>query len=164
MDQTVRFSGTISWARFKRAQWKHVGHRWLILLMFPVVMTAYVPWMVGTPSIGAWVLVMVIALTFVPLMIALNLLGWRRTYAKSPYLHQSLTGSVSLDKFIVEGPTGRVEMTWDQFVRIKDGDDCVLLYHAPNLFNILAREFFESDDAWKTARAFAMRTRLSRSR
>jgi hypothetical protein len=93
----------------------------------------------------------------VPLMLAFYVFAWRRTYAKSPYLHQPLSGSVSRDRFVIEGVTGRSDLTWDQFVRIREDRDFLLLYQAPNLFSILPREFFESDTDWETACRFAMR-------
>ena len=157
MEQTIGFKGTVSWQRFKSAQWKHGGARWLVLFLFPVGMTTYVWFTAVRLPAATWVLVCIVSAAFVPVMLAFNWLAWRRTYAKSPYLQQQLFGSVSRDRFVIEGVTGRTEMAWDQFVRVREGRDFLLLYQAPNLFNILAREFFESDDAWETARRFARR-------
>jgi hypothetical protein len=107
---------------------------------------------------AAWVVVIILLSAFVPLMLALYVFVWRRTYAKSPYLHKPLSGSVSRDRFVIEGATGRSDLTWDQFVRIREDKDFLLLYQAPNLFSILPRDFFESDADWEAARRFAMRT------
>jgi hypothetical protein len=68
----------------------------------------------------------------VPFMLGFMVLQWRRTYRQSPLLHAPLAGSVSPDKFVAEGVTGRTEMTWSQFVRIRDADDVVLLYQSPD--------------------------------
>jgi hypothetical protein len=78
-------------------------------------------------------------------------------YKETPFLHQPLAGSVSLEKFVVESVSGRTELTWNQFVRVRDGQDVLLLYYGPYQFNILAREFFESDSDWDTARGLATR-------
>jgi len=162
MDLVVPYRGTVSWQRFKDAQWKHLGRGWLTLLLFPVAMTSYAFLTIETLSDAMWVFVLVVSFCWVPFMLALILRGWRRTYAKSPYLHKPLVGSVSSETFIAEGVTGRTEMRWDQFVRIRHGKDFLLLYHSPQLFNVLAREFFESDAAWETARGFAARVAASR--
>jgi hypothetical protein len=156
MDQIVSFTGTVSWPLFKRAQWTHVGRRWLLLLLFPVIMTAYAWWAPGTFG-SSWAMVFAAAFVWVPMMIASSLFTWRRTYTKTPFLHQRLTGSVSSQRLVVEAETGRTDITWNQFVRIRDGKDFLLLYHGPYQFNILAREFFESDADWETARRFATR-------
>src|SRR5690242_1267690 len=156
MEQIVPFHGTVSWPLFKRAQWKHVGRRWLIVVMFPVVMAAYSWWTAGTLG-SKWAIVFVCAFAYVPIMIVSSLFTWRRMYKETPFLHQLLAGSVSLEKFVLETTTGRTEMTWNQFVRIRDGEDVLLLYHEPQQFNILAREFFESDADWDTARGLATR-------
>jgi hypothetical protein len=156
MDQVVPFHGTVSWPLFRRAQLKHVGRRWLILFMFPVIMIAWAWWTAGTLG-SAWAMVFAGAFAYVPIMIIFSVFGWRRMYKKTPLLHQPLAGTVSSDKFVAESVTGRTEMTWNQFVRIKDGKDLILLYYGPHQFNVLAREFFESDAAWETARNVAMR-------
>lgn len=157
MEPVVSFKGTVTWKQFRRAQFKHVGIRWLFLFLWPVVMTVYVFLMLETLLIMSLIVVFIVSCNFVPLMLGFMILQWRRTYTKSPYLHQPLVGSVSSDTLVVEGVTGRTEMRWNQFVQIKDGKDFILLYHAPNLFNILACEFFESDAAWEITRKFAMR-------
>ena len=156
MDQVVHFRGTISWPRFRRAQWAHLGARWAFLFVFPVAMTAYAYFSSGGLSLQTLVVVIVVASAFVAFMLAYSVFAWRRVYARSPLLHKALVGSVSRDRFVVENDSGRTELTWDQFVRIREGKDFVLLYQAPNLFNIIAREFFDSDAAWETARRFAM--------
>ncbi len=156
MDQVVPFHGTISWSLFRRAQWTHVGRRWLILCLFPVIMIVWAWWSAG--SLGSrWAIVIACAFAYVPIMIVSSLFTWRRTYRKTPFLHQPLAGTVSLEKFVVEGVTGRSELTWNQFVRIRDGEDLVLLYYGPHQFNIIAREFFKSDADWETARGLATR-------
>jgi preprotein translocase subunit YajC len=157
MDTTIDFKGTVSWSRFKSAQWTHFGTRWMVLLLFPVAMTAYY-WATGTElSVAMWLLIFLVSCTFVPLMLAFYVMMWRRTYAQSPYLQHQLFGSVSPDKLVIEGVTGRTEMTWNQFVRVREGKGVILLYQGPHLFVVLAREFFESDDAWETTQRFARR-------
>jgi len=155
MNQIVRFHGTISWQLFKRPQWKHLGRRLLILLLFPLLMTGYTYWTQGT--LTSMLVALVISSLWVPMMLVVSLFIWRRMYMKTPSLHQQLAGSVSSEKFILEAVTGRTEMTWSQFVRIRDCKDFLLLYHGPYQFNILAREFFESDATWETARSVALR-------
>ena len=152
MEQKIQFRGVVSWPVFKRAQWTHLGARWLILLMFPAIMTAWAVFNARSLSLGTVVLLFAVASVFIPLMLAFTVRGWRRTYAKSPILHDPLVGWISQDRFFIEGSTGRSEMTWDRFVRIREGKGVILLYQGPNLFNILAREFFESDPDWDSAR------------
>ena len=159
MEPPIPYRGTVSWQLFKRAQWRHVGARWLFLFVFPVFMTATAYLSSGPMPMGILILVVIAATAFVPFMLGFMVLQWRRTYRQSPLLHTPLAGSVSPDKFVAEGVTGRTEMTWSQFVRIRDADDVVLLYQSPNVFMMLAREFFESDAAWETARSFATRKR-----
>lgn len=157
MSEVVRFRGVVSWEQFKRAQWKHMGRRWLVLLTYPAAMMA---WAFSTGAVrpaATWILLIITTSAFVPAMLAFNLFAWRRTYVKSPYLHKPLFGSVSSDRFEMEGATGRSDLTWDQFVRVREGKGFLLLYPAPNLYFILPREFFECDTDWETARRYARR-------
>ena len=160
METTIDFKGTVSWSRFKSAQWTHLGRQWMVLLFFPVAMTAFgwSGWSSGPElSVAMLPLIFLISCSFVPLMLAYYVMMWRRTYARSPYLQQPLFGSVSPDRLVMEGVTGRTEMTWNQFVRVREGKGVILLYQGPSQFLILAREFFESDQLWETACRFARR-------
>jgi hypothetical protein len=152
-------------AVFKRAQWTHLGFGWLTLCAFPVAMTAWAfYYRAGDVSVGMAVLLFLVASAFVPFMLAFIVWGWRRAHANSPIFQDPFIGSVSEDRFALEAETGRTDMTWDRFIGRREGKDVVLLYQAPNLFNILAREFFESDADWETARRFTMRVPARRRR
>lgn len=43
-------------------------------------------------------------------------------------------------------------MPWRMFVRARLDDKTILVYQAPNLFNLLPRSLFRSDEAWERAR------------
>jgi hypothetical protein len=157
MVERIEYFGIVSWRQFWRAQLKHIGWRWSILLVFPVAMTIFTAFMPHDATLGAraYLPSFVVSCIFVPLMLGMWALQWRRMYIKSPYLHEPLKGVVSADEFVAEASTGRTEMPWSRFTKIKEGKDFVLLYHSPYLFSILAREFFASDAEWQAAKAFA---------
>jgi hypothetical protein len=132
--------------------------------MFPTIMTAWAFFTIPTLSAGRLVLTFVVGSVFVPLMLALVPLAWRRTYAKSPLLRDPLVGWISQDRLVVEGATGRTDLTLDRVIRVREGKGAILLYQGPGLFNVIAREFFETDADWDTARRLTASASAGNSR
>ena len=161
MTGPIAYAGVVDWRLFRRAQMKHVGWRWAFLLLFPVLMLAFAAFSLTGAPFSIYLEVFGGALIFVPLMLAFSFFHWRRIFTKSPYLRDAISGSVSDEKFVAQGPTGTTEIPWSRFVKMKDGGDFLLCYHSPVLFNILARQFFQSDQAWEEAKRIALRSQAA---
>jgi YcxB-like protein len=123
----------------------------MILLMFPVLMTV-LDFQAGTLSPVRVAVILVVGAVLASLLLAFSVWGWSRAYAQSPLLREPLEGSIAQDRFVVHGASGRTDMAWDRFVRVRQGKGVILLYQGPNVFNMLAREFFESEADWDSAR------------
>lgn len=157
MEDAIPYSGTFSWTLFERAQWRHLGSRWLFFLLIPVLMTAYAYLTSPTLPIVTWLTLLAVSIASIPVIRSALRRQWRRMYENSPYLLDPISGFVSAETFIAESATGKTEMPWTRFVRVREGEDFLLLYPSPYMFHILAREFFVTDQAWEAARVFVLR-------
>ena len=158
MNERIAYSGTVNWPLFRRAQIKHVGWKWTVLLLFPASMLTLTAFIGHPVSSFVYLEGLGISTLFVPVMLLFWLFQWRRTFTRSPYLAEAISGTVSSEKFTARGSTGTTEMAWARFVNIKDGGDFLLLYHSPFLFNMLSRDFFESAELWQEARQIILRS------
>ena len=151
MENSIRFHGIISRPLYLRAQALHVGHRRLALLLFPAAFAVLI-W-AGARELPVWAkaLTTIIACAFVPLMALFQRWHWQRLYTRTPYLLDPMSGDVSERGLRVESATGNSEVPWERFVKYKMRDDLILLYQGPNIFNVVAREFFASADDWAGA-------------
>ena len=152
METSIPFHGTISRALFLRAQALHVGYRRLAFLIFPAAFAIMMWAGASAIPISVKVLATAIACAFVPLMAFLQRRQWQRLFTRTPYLADPIRGDVSEWGLRVESSMGKSEVPWERFVKYKMNDDLVLLYQGPNIFNLVAGEFFTTADDWAQAR------------
>ena len=146
-DSAISFQGTISEQLFLRAQKLHIGRgRLLLPLLFGAVILGI--WMMpGLPFLSK-VLGTVGYIVVLPLVPVMQRRPWKRLYDRSPYLLEPIRGEPSEWGLRSEGSMGKSEIPWSKFVKYKIDDRTVLLYQAPNLFHVIAEEFFATTDDW----------------
>ncbi|MDQ6786176.1 MAG: YcxB family protein [Acidobacteriota bacterium] len=149
-ENTIQYQGSISWKNFAKAQMIHIKSQWLRMMLFPAIFTPII-WFQQV-SILTKILATLLALSFVPLMMAFQMIAAYWSYKHSPYLQKPIKGFVSDDLLRTENGLGTSEMEWKMFTKHKETDDCILLYSSPQGFNLLTKEFFASENDWNKAR------------
>jgi hypothetical protein len=151
-EPAIAFEGTISEGLFVRAQSLYGGRRRLLLPLFAAAFTGVI-W-VSFWEIGLLtkVLATVAAFALVPLIPVIQRRQWKRLYNRTPYLLEPIRGEVSEWGLRAEGSMGKSEVPWPKFVKYKIDDRVILLYQGPNIFHLIAAEFFATRDDWIKAR------------
>ncbi len=150
----VEYEGRISEEIWMQSQRLHMGRRrWLISFLFPVIMTLFA-W-VDTPAISASLLWIVFAIccSFPPLLWYFMTRNIRKVFRTAPYLKEPVRAALTDEGIAWENSNGSGVIPWKNFIFRKETGDLVLLYQATNLFNVIPREFFSSEDSWRDARA-----------
>jgi YcxB-like protein len=150
----IDYRGTVTRPLFVKCQWLHLGWRSLILLAFPAVFIVLIA--IGWNQSGSAPFakrIEAVAITFLwpVFMLAFFYWQWLRVYKRSPYLREPLWGSVSEEGLEVHGANGDSKLPWNLFIKQRRSKNLILLYQSPVMFNILAREFFASEEAWQSA-------------
>jgi hypothetical protein len=147
------YEGFISKDIFLRAQYLHIGSRRFIVFFFPVGFSIFI-WTVLMPqsSFFAKILATAASFIFVPLMFLIQRWQLTQLYKKTPYFQESFRGVVSEQGIAGESSAGQVNLVWQKIIKHKKTDDLILLYQAPNLFNIVAKEFFATSEDWDNVR------------
>ncbi|MBV9495037.1 MAG: YcxB family protein [Acidobacteria bacterium] len=81
----------------------------------------------------------------------------RSALRANPLLREPFRGTATDERFVLESAHGRIDLDWAGFHQAIDGPDLVLLYTAPQQFQILAPRFFASDADWRELRALVGR-------
>ena len=156
MDNVIRFEGRLSPEIYYRAQQLHSRRRRAFMALFgsAAVLLAIFQWYSGGPDIevAAFGCGGIVLLT----SLALRRFRFNRAYDKSPYLHETFTGTISHASYSAESAVGSAVLPWSKFVKVVTSDDMVLMYRGTNLFNIVAKEFFTSEADWQQAKAIAL--------
>jgi hypothetical protein len=156
MGEAIQYRGRITKQLFLRAHRLNIASHWraavLILFLFPVVMGFWA--FAGSWSVNPWV-VTIGSFAFVPVMAAFQYFAlyfqWGRVYRNLPFLAESFEGEISNAHFTVSGANGTSDLLWPAFTKARHSRDLILLYQSPGAFNILSRNFFESDNDWQRA-------------
>ena len=160
----IHFTGLITREIFMRAQKLHAGRRW-ILFIYPIVMLPLI-FLTGE-SLGTPIRIILITLAvlFVPLTRFAQRLALLRVFKKSPYLTISFKGVINDERFYLESDLGHIDLPWSSFIKYKQTDDIILLYQGPTIFQVLAREFFADQEEWERARTLSItRAQSNRTR
>ena len=149
----LRFQESITLQMFIAAQTLHVGWRWLGLLLFPVVMGA---WMLfgeysELSSVSGKLASIGIFSLFPALMYWWTRRSWAKVFRASPYFKERATGLITDDGLSYSSPLGAWTIPWKQFTRARYRPELIVLYQSPVMFRILSRDFFEAEDAWRRA-------------
>lgn len=75
----------------------------------------------------------------------------RHLYRQHPLLAVPHEGSLSEQGFHVRSEIGENEIPWRYFRRVKADSKVMLLYTAPNLFQVIPRSFFENEEQFAQA-------------
>ncbi len=155
MIESVEFKGTITFDIFASAQRIFTGRKWLSLVVIPLMIIGF-----ALPSCQSS-LEKTMLLTLSPLSIPLLYIAqkrkWRYYYKNSPYLKEPLCGIVSANSFAIQDNAGKSETPWSRFTKCKARKDIVLLYLGPNVFKIIAKEFFATREDWENARQIVIK-------
>lgn len=152
MTDPIEFAGVISMEDFVRAQRLHYRSTfvWGVRITLAAIVAAIAGVLaVGGPWLGAAVFVATILL-LVALVPWTNRWAWRRMYRRQPGLHERLEGVLGEDGIRYRG-TLEGFVPWRLFVRARMDHRTILVYQAPNLFNLLQRSLFQSDEDWRRA-------------
>jgi len=149
-DRIIQYQGSISWKNFAKAQRIHVKSQWFRMMLFPAIFTPLI-WIQQVPVLTK-VLASLLALSFVPVMMAFQMIAANWSYKRSPYLQEPIKGFVSDELLRTENGLGTSEMEWKMFTKHIETNDCILLYSSPQGFNFLTKEFFASENDWNEAR------------
>jgi hypothetical protein len=155
-DDTIPWSGVISWPLFWGAQWRHAGRRWWVWLFLPVFMTVTSWWWRESETVSDYAEVFFTFLWMVPLMIGMSVFQWWRMFAKTPQFKTPISGTISPSGFTAVGAAGRTEMTWQQFLKVKHSGDFLFLFVTSYSFQLLHRQFFGSEQDWQSAKELAL--------
>lgn len=153
MNEPIEFEGVISMEDFVRAQRMHFRSTfvWGVRITLAAVVAAIA---VGLAGGDVWIGAAVF-LTTILLLVALvpwtNGWVWRRMYRRQPGLHERLEGFLGEEGIRYRGALEGA-VPWRMFVRARMDDRTLLIYQAPNLFNLLPRRLFRSDEDWRRAR------------
>src|SRR5437764_8424275 len=142
-----------------RAQWIAFGLRGaLILLGFPAVFVVLLAlgWNgSGAAPLAKKIQAIGITLLWPPAMLAFFYLQWSWVYSRSPYLKSAIRGTVSGEAVEVLATNGISKISWPLFVKMRESRNTLLLYQSPVIYNIIAREFFASEEEWATVKSVA---------
>ena len=150
-ESAISFQGTVSEQLFVRAQKLHVGRAGLVILLFTATIIVGLWLFPGFPFLSK-LLGTIAAVALVPLVPVLQRRQWKRLYDRSPYLMEPIRGELSEWGLRSEGSMGKSELPWSKFVKYKIDDRTILLYQGPNLFHVIADEFFATRDDWVKVR------------
>jgi hypothetical protein len=147
----ISFHGKITEDVFVKAQRLALRKHMLAFFAFAIIVVLLVT--VTKKSVDKWDLIGVplglgVALFF---LYFLQVWKWRRIYRRSPYLQETISGSLSDQTFLAQTATAQTDTPWDSFIKAKIGRELVLLYRSPVLTNIVSKQFFLSDDDWQLA-------------
>lgn len=149
-ERKIQYQGSISWKNFAKAQMIHIKSQWLRIMLFPAIFTPII-WMQQISVLNK-ILATLLALSFVPIMMAFHMVTAYWSYKRSPYLQEPIKGFVSDELLRTENGLGTSEMEWKMFTKYKETGNCILLYSSPQGFNFLTKEFFANENDWNEAR------------
>ena len=148
----IDYSGTISRELFVRSQRLHAGSARIFLSVVLVLAGLLLLSLAILNAPMSVLLPFVMAGALVPLLLILQRWQWQRLFKRSPYLHEPIEGVVSEQGLHIANSRGRSDLPWTLITKYKETSDLILLYQAPNMFGIVAKEFFDDDVDWQGAR------------
>jgi hypothetical protein len=152
------YEGLMSKDLFLRAQYLHMSWRRYIVFLFPPFFSfVYFALMTPKASILAKILVTAVSCLFIPLMFLLQRRQLISLYKKTSYFKDVFKVVISEQGISGDSAMGHSNLGWDRFIKQKEREDFLLLYYAPNLFIIVAKEFFATPEDWNNARQLIKR-------
>lgn len=158
MNDAIHFEGTVSPDIFCEAQRLHTRRSSIIFVLGMSAAAALIGitnWISGDVNVIS-VAILVCGVSSLLIHFGLRQFRWRRMYERTPYLRDKIYGTISRESYLAGSAVGSSDVPWSKFVKVLYDDDIVLLYRGPNLFHVMAQEFFASADDWRTARSIAL--------
>jgi hypothetical protein len=103
-------------------------------------------------SLGIALLAGIIGCGFPLAMSWLTVRQWRRLHRDSPHFREPVSAAITEDGIEFSSTMVSGRLPWSAFIKMKEQDDLVLVYQAPNMFSIVSPEFFETPASWAEAR------------
>jgi hypothetical protein len=153
MRPPIELEGLISAEDYVRAQRLHhrSGFAWVIRIVLVVMILGIAGLLaVNGAFLGATAVASVLLLFAVAPWV--DPWRWRRMYRRQPGLHEPVRGELGDEGIGYRSPFGEGLLPWRFVVKARMDDRTILVYQAPNLFNLLPRGLFASDDEWRRAR------------
>ena len=152
-EKIIHFRGEITFEIYQRAQKTHFGLRWLYWFLFPILMTIWSYYMdpLRRTMEALTLRFAIYSIIFITIMFLSTWYNFRKTYKNSPYLQEECSGYISQESLHLENHDATVNIPWRKFVKVKFKDELVMLYRGPNIFNMLPKEFFRSEEDWNNA-------------
>lgn len=152
-EADICYKGTISLEIFLRSQRLHAGSvRLSLFLVLVFIGLVFIGFAVAGGAPVAVFLAGVLAVVLVPLVLGLQRWQWRRLFKRSPYLREAIEGLVSEQGLRVQSSLGTGDFPWTLFTKYRETSDLILLYVAPNMFSIVAKELFGGEGDWQRTR------------
>lgn len=159
---SLRLDGQLLWSDYLRSQYLHYRPRpWLALVgtvvLVLIVWASYVTisdWLSGT---GPWILavICVVALLYVVLYVGVIIpVSAYRIFKQQKSLNLPFSIEASSEAFCAFNETGKTTMPWSYFVKWKESEKLLLLYHSDVLFNLVPKRLFQSDAQLNEFRGF----------
>ena len=75
----------------------------------------------------------------------------RRSWRTHKLAQEPMRGAMGSEEFVVESEHGSSRIPWDRLHQWRASDSILLVYQSSNIFLLLPRRFFVSDEAWRSA-------------
>jgi len=159
---SLRLDGQLVWGDYLRSQYLHFRPRpWLavvgIVILVLIVWASYVTisdWLSGA---GPWILaaICVVSLLYIVLYVGVIIpISAYRIFKQQKSLNLPFSIEASSEVFCSFNETGKITMPWSHFVKWKESEKLLLLYHSDILFNLVPKRLFQSDAQLNEFRGF----------
>lgn len=157
-ERAVPFEGVLSYQQYRAAQRVHCNDRrgiWSMIVFFALLAAGAAVLCIRAGE-AIWPAVGFLGMdAFILLMLGIRERSFRKTWASHKLLRARVQGVLTEDGLSLEGTHGSGRVPWSELHQWQASPRVLLIYPARNLFNILPREFFGSDEDWIAARELA---------
>jgi hypothetical protein len=161
-QMAVRLVGQLLWTEYLRSQYLHYRPRpWLAIagtvILALIVWASYVTisdWVSGS---GPWILAVICVVTLLYLVFYVGVIipiSAYRIFKQQKSLNLPFSIEATPGAFCAFNETGKTTMPWSHFVKWKESERLLLLYHSDILFNLVPKRLFQSDAELAEFRGF----------
>lgn len=151
----MKLAGQVTEKDYVASQWLHLRPRpifkilltLLLVLLMWVMGIAIHQWLNGKgwePAVG-WVFGGI--LYFALILGVVRPYKFRKIYRESKLLHDPFEWEFSDQGLVCKSVKGEARLSWDDFLKWREGKDLILLYQNRALMNILPKRGFESPES-----------------
>jgi hypothetical protein len=157
MGMKISFNGAMTRESFIRANCVHLYNQWIFCLAvagFLAILSSFT--LMREAPLAVKILMMAALGAFLMGVAFFTKLSWGGLYKRTPHLSLPRSGWLSEERVHSETEFETLDLPWEQFTKTRSADGILLLYTSPEMFYILARDEFETDEAWKQAESFVI--------